>query len=82
MTIRYPVHNPEHWRVRAEEIRTAADAMNDPAAKARMLKIADGYQALGRQAEERMPKRDSGTGGRLPQSNGSAPRLRGRSRRR
>jgi hypothetical protein len=57
MTTRYVLHNPEHWRKRAEEIRTAADAMNDPAVKARMLKIADGYQLLARQAEERMPER-------------------------
>ena len=57
MTTRYLLHNPEHWRQRAEEIRTAADAMNDPVVKARMLKIADGYQLLARQAGERMPKR-------------------------
>jgi hypothetical protein len=57
MTTRYLLHNPEHWRKRAEEIRTAADAMNDPVVKARMLKIADGYQLLARQAGERMPKR-------------------------
>jgi hypothetical protein len=57
MTTRYLLHNPEHWRKRAEEIRTAADAMNDRAVKARMLKIADGYQLLARQAEERMPER-------------------------
>jgi hypothetical protein len=57
MTTRDLLHNPEYWRKRAEEIRTAADAMNDRAVKARMLKIADGYQLLARQAEERMPKR-------------------------
>jgi hypothetical protein len=45
--------DPDHWREQAEGIRVTANALNDAQAKARMLKIAEGYEALRRQTEER-----------------------------
>jgi hypothetical protein len=45
--------DPEHWRYRAEEARTRAGEMNDPAAKRQMLGIARGYERLATRAEER-----------------------------
>jgi hypothetical protein len=47
------VTDPEHWRERAEDMRLTANSLKDEGAKARMLKIAEGYDALGMQAEER-----------------------------
>jgi hypothetical protein len=47
MTLAFLLSNPEHWRERAEDIRVAAVAMNDAETKARMLKIANGYEMLG-----------------------------------
>ena len=47
------VTDPEHWREQAEGIRVTANSLNDAQTKARMLKIAEGYEALRRQTEER-----------------------------
>lgn len=47
------VTDPEHWRERAKDIRVTANSLHDADAKARMLKIADGYEALRKQTEER-----------------------------
>jgi hypothetical protein len=49
----YLVTDPDHWRERAESIRVTANSINDAGTKARMLKIAEGYEALRRQTEER-----------------------------
>ena len=57
MTTGFLQNNPEHWRERAEDIRVAAISVNDAEAKARMLKIAYGYEVLGRQAEEQQRTR-------------------------
>jgi hypothetical protein len=46
------VTDPEHWRERAEDMRLTASSLNDEHAKARMLKIAEGYEALRKQTEE------------------------------
>ena len=48
------VTDPEHWRERAENMRLTASSLKDENAKARMLKIAEGYEALRRQTEERI----------------------------
>ena len=48
------VTDPEHWRERAEDIRLTASSLKGEHAKARMLKIAEGYEALRRQTEERI----------------------------
>ena len=47
------VTDPEHWRERAEDIRVTASSLHDADAKARMLKIAEGYEKLRKQTEER-----------------------------
>jgi hypothetical protein len=44
---------PEHWREQAENIRVTASSLRDQDTKARMLKIAEGYEALRRQTEKR-----------------------------
>ena len=53
LTMDFLVTDPEHWRERAESIRVTANSLNDADAKARMLKIAEGYEVLRRQTEER-----------------------------
>ena len=45
--------NSEFWRSRAEEVRTIAEELRDPDAKAIMNRIADDYARLGQHALER-----------------------------
>jgi hypothetical protein len=53
LTIGFLVTDSEHWRERAESVRVTANSLNDVVTKARMLKIAEGYDVLRRQTEER-----------------------------
>jgi hypothetical protein len=50
------VSDPEHWRERAEDMRMTASSLKDEEAKARILKIAEGYEVLGRRTEQRIAK--------------------------
>jgi len=49
-------NNAEHWRSRAEEARAVATQMTDPYTKAVMLQIAQDYEKLAAQAEQRAEK--------------------------
>jgi len=55
MSIRMPdaIDTPEHWRERAKQTRALADAISDPNTKRVMLGIAESYEMLAKDAEER-----------------------------
>jgi hypothetical protein len=46
----------QHWRDRAEEVRTQTEHMNDAEARMMMRGIAESYEKLARGAEERARK--------------------------
>ena len=45
------LHNPGYWRARAEEARGQANQMRDREAKQALIRIADIYDQLAKQAE-------------------------------
>jgi len=47
------INDPEHWRQRANEMRTLANSAKDPRSKGAMLQIAAEYDGLAEMAEER-----------------------------
>jgi hypothetical protein len=55
------LHNPAHWRARAEQIREKANAMGAPELRDRMLQIALEYETLADWVEGR-PIPDNGRG--------------------
>ena len=48
------INDPQHWRYRAEEIRTLAEDMNNEDARQIMLRIAVDYDRLAKLTEERI----------------------------
>ena len=48
------INDPEHWRARAEEARTIAEAMRDAQARESMLRVALEYENLAQRAERRL----------------------------
>jgi hypothetical protein len=59
------INDPEHWRHRAEETRTLAEAMSDEVSKQMMLRIAADYEKLAERAALRAqggsPQRPKGS---------------------
>src|SRR4051812_7461541 len=46
------IGNPRKWRLRAEQTRVAAEAMQDPLNRAAALRLAGDYERIARKAEE------------------------------
>ena len=46
------LRDPKHWRERAEEARVKGEMMHDKMAISTMVKVAEQYEALARQAEK------------------------------
>jgi hypothetical protein len=51
------LYDPEPWRRRAEELRTAAEGMKDPVARLSLLRLANDYDLLAQRSELRRDAR-------------------------
>jgi hypothetical protein len=49
---------PEHWRERAKETRNFAEQLTDPIVRAMMLRIAEDYERLAENAQQRVTSGD------------------------
>jgi len=47
------INDPKHWRDRAEQMRTLAEAIKDQISREMMLRIAQDYEKLAQRAAER-----------------------------
>jgi len=47
-----PLHDPKHWRKRADATRAKADLMADTAARQKLLRVAEEYGRLAQHAEQ------------------------------
>ena len=48
------INDPDHWRARADYMRTVAGIVDELQTKSRMLRIAADYDHLANRAEERL----------------------------
>ena len=55
-------YDPQYLRSRAEEMRTHAEEMNDPAARELMLANAESYDRLADLAEKRIKQKNGNKG--------------------
>jgi hypothetical protein len=55
------IYDSAGWRIRAQEMRNFGQNLNDEHSRAVALKLADDYEHLARQAEERENAGDSGS---------------------
>ena len=51
--------DPQHWRDRAEEVRRVARFVSDQRAKETILRMADEYDQLAHDAEQRAQRRQN-----------------------
>jgi hypothetical protein len=48
-----PIEGPKHWRQRAQEARALAEQMHDTLCKDMMLRVANDYERIAKEIEER-----------------------------
>ena len=56
------LNNPAHWHLRAQEARLLASRLEDPEAKAAIIKIAEEYERLAVRAAKRMDDSSAASG--------------------
>jgi hypothetical protein len=54
------IRDPGHWRKRGEKLRAIAAEVDDLNLRARLIRIADGYETLAKRAEQRQPRSAEG----------------------